>query len=74
MRSNIEIYSELKSILNQVINNYHPERVILFGSATKGNLSNVNDFDLLVIKNTTTNRLRRRGEALKNVILQTAIN
>ena len=58
--------SELKSILEQIINNYHPEKIILFGSATTESAIKPNDFDLLVIKNTKMPRLRRRAEALKN--------
>ncbi|MBI5472355.1 MAG: nucleotidyltransferase domain-containing protein [Ignavibacteriae bacterium] len=52
--------------IQQLIANYEPEKVILFGSHADGTSDEHSDFDFLIIKETETPRLLRRGEALKN--------
>jgi predicted nucleotidyltransferase len=56
--------------INQIIRNYNPEKVILFGSKAKGNSEEDSDYDLLIIKDTQTRRLNRREEALKDIYLK----
>ncbi len=51
--------------IQQLITNYKPERVILFGSHAKGTAHEDSDYDFLIIKETSTGRLWRRGEALR---------
>lgn len=42
---------EIESILNQIIEKYQPLlKVILFGSAAKGDYQEVNDLDFLIVK------------------------
>ncbi len=41
---------EIKYILDQLLEKYHPEKVILFGSAADSNSTEINDLDFLVIK------------------------
>jgi uncharacterized protein len=55
--------------INQIIRNYNPEKVILFGSRAKESSKDDSDYDLLIIKNTRTRRLNRREEALKDIYL-----
>lgn len=61
-----KIDPKLSDLVGKLVDNYHPDKVILFGSATTG-VANPNDFDLLVVKETNTKRLRRREEALLNL-------
>jgi predicted nucleotidyltransferase len=41
---------ELQYIVDQIISKYKPLKIILFGSAAHGDVEEVNDLDLLVIK------------------------
>jgi predicted nucleotidyltransferase len=45
-----DILLEIQSILNQIIRKYHPQQIILFGSAGRGEYDKVNDLDFLIIK------------------------
>jgi predicted nucleotidyltransferase len=50
---NIDFEKEIKSITSQIIDKYKPEKIILFGSAVRGNLGSDSDVDLLIIKKDT---------------------
>jgi len=41
---------EINRIAEQVIKRYKPERIILFGSAARGEFSENSDIDMLIIK------------------------
>ena len=41
---------EIQSITRQLIEKYGPEKIILFGSATRGDYGKANDLDFLIIK------------------------
>jgi predicted nucleotidyltransferase len=45
-----KILKEIDSIVNQIVSRYRPLRIILFGSAAKGDFENANDLDFLIIK------------------------
>lgn len=45
-----EINSEIQHILDQIIKKYKPLKVVLFGSAARGEFNKVNDLDFLIIK------------------------
>jgi len=47
-RENIE--AEIQKVLVQLIEKYHPEKVILFGSAADPAAAGIGDLDFLVIK------------------------
>ena len=47
-KENLE--AEIQKVLKQLIEKYHPEKVILFGSAADPEAAEVNDLDFLVIK------------------------
>lgn len=53
---------EIKSITDQIIKNYKPEKIILFGSCARGNPTESSDIDLLIVKQTKKNRLERTKE------------
>ncbi len=45
-----EITSEIEIIVRQIIQKYRPIKIILFGSAGRGEYDEVNDLDFLIIK------------------------
>ena len=45
-----EITSEIETIVRQIIQKYRPIKIILFGSAGRGEYDEVNDLDFLIIK------------------------
>jgi len=45
-----EITSEIETIVEQIIQKYRPMKIILFGSAGRGEYDEVNDLDFLIIK------------------------
>jgi predicted nucleotidyltransferase len=52
--------SEIESITAQLIEKYNPEKIILFGSAARGDASPDSDLDFLIIKNDTPHKGRDR--------------
>lgn len=46
----IKIHREIESIVEQLIHKYHPLKIILFGSAARGEYDKVNDLDFLILK------------------------
>jgi predicted nucleotidyltransferase len=49
----IDLNREIESITNQIIEKYKPEKIILFGSAAKGELKPDSDVDVLIVKKET---------------------
>lgn len=45
-----EILAEIENIVDQIVKKYKPLKVILFGSAARGEYKSVNDLDFLIIK------------------------
>ena len=45
-----EITLEIQNIIDQIIKKYKPLKIILFGSAGRGEFEKVNDLDFLIIK------------------------
>jgi predicted nucleotidyltransferase len=50
---NIDFEKEIESITAQIIEKYKPEKIILFGSASRGEFTSDSDVDFLIIKNDT---------------------
>lgn len=48
-----QLQAEIDSIKEQLIEKYKPERIILFGSAARGETTPDSDLDFLIIKNTS---------------------
>ena len=46
----IKLQKEIDSVTTQIIEKYKPERIILFGSAARGDTSVHSDVDFLIIK------------------------
>lgn len=54
--------AEIKLIMRQLIEKYKPEKIILFGSAAKGNFRTDSDLDFMIVKQTTKNKAERMRE------------
>ena len=50
---------EIKRITRQIVKNYKPEKIILFGSYAWGKPTKDSDFDVLVIKDTKEEHYKR---------------
>jgi len=68
----INIKDEVESITAQIIKKYGPEKIILFGSAAKGELYPESDADFLIIKKDTplygADRIREISKIIKRNI------
>ena len=49
----INIQKEIESIITQIIEKYHPEKIILFGSLARDDFNYSRDADFLIIKKET---------------------
>lgn len=49
----IDFEKEIKSITSQIVEKYEPEKIILFGSAARGDVGPNSDADFLIIKSQT---------------------
>lgn len=58
---------KIQKITDQIVKNYQPEKIILFGSTAAGKMDEDSDLDLVIIKNTKKRFYDRIGEALKAV-------
>lgn len=58
---------ELTRIIEELVQQYHPEKVILFGSLSRSEETEESDIDLLIIKRTGERRVNRRVEALRGI-------
>ena len=54
--------SSLESIIQRLVEQYSPDRIILFGSQAIGHAAAESDFDLLVVKETELRPIERRVE------------
>jgi len=67
-----EIKAEIESIVGQIIRKYRPKKIILFGSAGREEYDEVNDLDLLIIKDDVPlyglERMRRLEELIERNI------
>ena len=50
---NIDFEKEIESITAQIVEKYKPEKIILFGSASRGKFTSDSDVDFLIIKRDT---------------------
>lgn len=58
---------EIKKITKQVVKNYRPQKIILFGSAAQGNPNKDSDVDMLIIKKTSESQVDRIKKVLLSV-------
>lgn len=56
---------KIDEIIKRIVENYHPEKIILFGSYAYGTPSEDSDLDLLIIKDSSLPRYKRGREVRK---------
>ena len=67
--SEVDIQKEIEEITKQIIQQYKPEKIILFGSYAKGDFTKDSDLDFLVIKKDTLPLIgRERARGLRKLI------
>ncbi len=66
--------NDLPIEIQQLIANYKPEKIILFGSRVTRNVHEDSDYDFLIVKETTTHRLNRREEAMRGIKQKVALD
>jgi uncharacterized protein len=54
--------NQINELVNKIISEYQPEKIILFGSYSDGNANIDSDVDLLVIKDSQESRNQRTAE------------
>lgn len=62
-----KLKKRIDKITNQIVAKYKPEKVILFGSAARGDYSKDSDFDLFIVKDTQRKFYERYTEAKKHL-------
>jgi predicted nucleotidyltransferase len=63
-----KIHREIESIVQQLIHKYRPSKIILFGSAARGEYDKVNDLDFLILKQDVPSRGLDRMRELDDLI------
>lgn len=58
----------LDEIIRRIVEVAHPEKIIMFGSAARGEMGPHSDVDLLVIKSNVEHRGRLTGDIYMNLI------
>ena len=58
---------EVNNITSQIKEKYKPDKIILFGSSAKGNVTENSDIDMLIIKDTRKRRVERIRDVLSIV-------
>ncbi|MDI6793565.1 MAG: nucleotidyltransferase domain-containing protein, partial [bacterium] len=56
---------QINEIIRRIIENYHPEKIVLFGSYAYGNPTESSDLDLLIVKDSKLQRYKRGREVRK---------
>lgn len=65
--NDIQFQAHLQKVVKAIVDDYQPEKIILFGSAVGGRIHEDSDADLVVIKDTDANFYDRIGN-VKSVI------
>jgi predicted nucleotidyltransferase len=60
-----KLKKQIKTITDRIIQDYQPEKIILFGSAASGKMQRWSDVDLAIVKDTKRRFFDRIGETLK---------
>ncbi len=69
-----QLDQELGRIRALIEREYHPERIILFGSLASGTVHEWSDIDLVVVKKTSLRFIDRIGEILRLTHPQVGLN
>ena len=64
---------EIQKIVDQIVINYAPEKVILFGSIANGCATGNSDIDMLIVKNTNDRFIDRIEKVLQSCDYKTPL-
>ena len=70
----LEIMGKLSPIVNQIVDKFHPEQVILFGSQARQDTHQDSDIDLLVVMETTKKNAAQEVEILRALNYQSNLD
>ena len=62
-----QIKNEIQKIADQIVENYHPEKIILFGSYAWGKPTKSSDVDLFIVKKSNLERRWRGAKAYRAI-------
>jgi uncharacterized protein len=62
-----ELEIKLAAITKKIVENYKPEKIILFGSAARGDMNEDSDIDLFIVKN-GIERERNRAYSIRKAL------
>lgn len=57
--------AQIDTVVQRIVENVNPEKIILFGSYAEGNPNENSDLDILIIKETDMPRYKRNSEVKK---------
>ena len=58
---------KINEVINRIVKNVNPEKIILFGSYASGNPSEDSDLDILIVKEMRMPRYKRSREVKKHL-------
>jgi len=58
---------KINEVINRIVKNINPEKIILFGSYASGNPSEESDLDILIVKEMRMPRYKRSREVKKHL-------
>jgi len=64
---NRAIPKEVQTIVDQIITNYKPQKIVLFGSQAEGHATADSDYDLFMIKDTSGSLSTRQYNVWKSI-------
>ena len=56
---------QINLVVNQIVTNYNPEKILIFGSYAQDTATEISDLDLLIIKDTDLPQNKRNYEVRK---------
>jgi uncharacterized protein len=59
---------QIDLLISDIVSGYRPEKIYLFGSYSKGKMSDDSDIDLCIIKDTSKRRIERNWEVRKCIM------
>ena len=58
---------ELKKVVDIIVRDFAPDKIILFGSRARGDFNNDSDYDLLVLKENVPHRRKMAQEIIRDM-------
>jgi uncharacterized protein len=67
MPTTLALPPEAQTVINQIVERFHPERIIVFGSYAQGTAHDESDVDLLVVMDSEQRNLPQAAEISREV-------